>query len=151
MKAHVQILSGIVRVGENCEHYLDNYDFAVAFSSVDNATAIGMGLVNPWGEAKPVTRAHILAAIKQVKEDTGLDLIYERAKNMTHNTDANTVTDKAEHIANINSAIEAHKAGALESVRIIDLHGDGQVTQEVMGDEILYHLPASTVAVKKAK
>lgn len=45
MKAFIEILSGIIRVGPDCDHYGSPYEYSVAFSSTDGKTAILKGLV----------------------------------------------------------------------------------------------------------
>lgn len=74
MKAFVEHLSGVVRVGPETAIYGDPFDFAVAYSSVDGKTATIKALVSP---DKDFTISHAKAVIKALK-DIGLNHIWER-------------------------------------------------------------------------
>lgn len=75
MKARVEILSGIVRVGPDHEKYGDPYDGAVAFSSADGRHAV----VKALNSEGLVTLSRTKAVIKALK-DVGLIPIWERIK-----------------------------------------------------------------------
>lgn len=77
MKAFVEILSGIVRVGEDCDRYGKPYDGAVVFSSADGRHAVIKGLT-AYGP-KTLTVAHAKAAFRAIK-DIGLIPIWERIR-----------------------------------------------------------------------
>jgi len=65
MRAFVEILSAIVRVGPEAGEYGNPFEFAVAVSSVDGKTAIVKALV----AETPFRRAHVAAAIAALKRD----------------------------------------------------------------------------------
>jgi len=75
MKAFVEILSGIVRVGPECEKYGDPFELAVAFSSADGRHAVIKGLVSDGRS----TLAHAKAGTRALN-DVGLIPIWERIK-----------------------------------------------------------------------
>lgn len=74
MKAFVEFLSGLVRVGPRAEKYGDPFELAVAFS-VDGDTAIIKGLVTN-GHMKP---SHYRAG-KKALEAIGLKVRRERRR-----------------------------------------------------------------------
>lgn len=76
MKAHVEFLSGIVRVGPFTDAYGKDYDYSAAWASVDGKTAIIKGLVSP---DKMLSRAHAAMALAEVQRRTGLKTDWERA------------------------------------------------------------------------
>lgn len=76
MRASVEILSGIVRVGPEHNQYGDPYDFAVGFSSVDGKTAVVKALVT---DDRPGTPSHLKAVVSALKEK-GLTATWERKK-----------------------------------------------------------------------
>lgn len=73
MKAFVEVTSGVVRVGPDCDQYGKPFEYAVAFSSADGKHAVIKALVS-GGELKP---AHAKAAIQALK-NIGLTAIWER-------------------------------------------------------------------------
>lgn len=75
MKAFVEYLSGVIRVGPQTDHYGAPFDYAVAFSSVDGRTAVVKALSSRGG----VTVAHAKAVIRTLK-NIGLDATWERSK-----------------------------------------------------------------------
>ena len=75
MKAFVEILSGVVRAGPECEKYGDPFDLAVAFSSVDGKTATIKALASDG----VLTKAHARALIAKLKE-LGLEVTWDRFK-----------------------------------------------------------------------
>ena len=77
MKAHVEILSGIVRVGEHTDEYGKAFDFAVAFSSVDGKTAIIKALTKLNGT--DFSHSHAMTIIRALKKQ-GLEVDWERIK-----------------------------------------------------------------------
>lgn len=83
MKAFVEILSGIIRAGPECEKYGDDYDYAVTFSVTDGKTAIIKALISPDKERlnERVTPAHWLAAARALKQ-IGLKADWERIKDV---------------------------------------------------------------------
>lgn len=76
MKAFVEILSGIVRVGPEADQYGKPFEFAVAFS-VDGEVATIKGLVND-GSMK-MTPSHWRAGQKAL-EELGLKVRWQRKK-----------------------------------------------------------------------
>ncbi len=62
MKAHLEILSAVVRVGSDTDAYGKPFEFAVALSSVDGKTAVVKALVAS-GEFGP---AHARALAKAI-------------------------------------------------------------------------------------
>lgn len=76
MKAFVEVLSGIVRVGEDCDTYGKPYDYAATFSSTDGKTAVVKALVVSDGGG---TMAHVRAAFDALKK-LGLTPVWERFK-----------------------------------------------------------------------
>ena len=75
MRAFVEHLSGVVRVGPGCDGYGKPFDYAVAYSSVDGKTAIVKALTSQGG----LTVAHARAAIRALK-DIGLSATWERIR-----------------------------------------------------------------------
>lgn len=75
MKASVEILSGIVRVGPDHARYGDDYDVAAAFSSTDGRRAVLKGLTSD-DQLEP---AHVRAAMAAV-EALGLIPVWIRLK-----------------------------------------------------------------------
>lgn len=75
MRAYVEYLSGIVRVGPQAAHYGDPFQYAVAFSSVDGKTAIVKALTSDG----KLTVAHARAAFRALKQ-IGLTARWERIK-----------------------------------------------------------------------
>lgn len=73
VKAFVEITSGIIRSGPDCQKYGDPYEFAVAFSSTDGKTAVIKGLTS---EGK-FSLAHYRAGIEALK-GLGLEADWER-------------------------------------------------------------------------
>lgn len=78
MKAFVEVLSGVVRSGPNCEKYGDPYEFAVAFSVVDGKTAIIKALV--VGENTVALRKDHVRALIEAMRGIGLSVDWERVK-----------------------------------------------------------------------
>lgn len=79
MLASVEILAGVIRSGPNHHQYGDPYEFAVAFSVVDNKTAIIKGLVIHPDANNKLTRDHI-KAMYQALAKLGLTADWERKK-----------------------------------------------------------------------
>lgn len=75
MKAFIEPLAGIIRVGPRAERYGDPFDYAVAFSSVDGKTAVLKALVADGRQ----TAAHGRAAIAALKA-IGLTAVWERVR-----------------------------------------------------------------------
>lgn len=75
MKAFVEILSGVVRVGPDCDKYGKPYEFAVAFSSADGRHAVIKALVAN-GTFKMSYAKEIIRALNKI----GLVPIWERKK-----------------------------------------------------------------------
>jgi hypothetical protein len=75
MKAFVEILSGVVRAGPECEKYGDPFDLAVAFSSVDGKTATIKALSSDGG----LTPAHARVLMKALQE-LGFKVTWDRFK-----------------------------------------------------------------------
>jgi hypothetical protein len=75
MKAFVEILSGVVRAGPDCEKYGDPFDLAVAFSSVDGKTAT----VKALSSKGDLTHAHARVLLNALKE-LGLEVTWDRFK-----------------------------------------------------------------------
>jgi hypothetical protein len=75
LKAFVEHLSGIVRVGVSAEKYGDPFEFAIAFASTDGRTAIIKALTS----SGDFTIAHARAVIKALK-DVGLEADWERVR-----------------------------------------------------------------------
>jgi hypothetical protein len=73
MKAFVEITSGVIRAGEDCDSYGKPFDYAVAFSCVDGKTAVIKAL-SADGKMSP---AHAKAAFRALK-DLGLTPAWER-------------------------------------------------------------------------
>jgi len=73
MKAFVEYISGVIRVGPDCDAYGKPFELAAAFSSVDGKTATIKALVS-GGE---LSTAHARAAFKALK-DIGLTATWER-------------------------------------------------------------------------
>lgn len=73
MKAFVETLSAVVRVGPDTDSYGKPFDYAVAVSSVDGKTAIIKALT---ADGK-FTVAHAKAVIRAVKT-IGLNATWER-------------------------------------------------------------------------
>lgn len=78
MKAFVEPLSGIVRVGETTEKYGDSFEYAVVFSSVDGKTAVVKALVSNGKFSRTYARA-IIKALK----DIGLKAVWERQRRIS--------------------------------------------------------------------
>lgn len=61
MKAHVEILSAVVRVGDDTDEYGKDFDYSVAVSCTDGKTAVVKALVSDGdftsGHAKAIIRA----------------------------------------------------------------------------------------------
>lgn len=74
MKAFIEILSGVIRSGPDCDRYGKPYDYAIAFSCVDGKTAILKALVSESGE---LTVGHAKAAFAEIKK-LGLTPQWER-------------------------------------------------------------------------
>ena len=75
MRAFVELLSGVVRVGAGCDAYGRPFEYAVAFSSVDGKTAVLKALTSEGG----FTVAHARAVIAALKE-LGLAVSWERIR-----------------------------------------------------------------------
>lgn len=75
MKAFVEILSGVVRAGPDCDQYGKPFELAVAFSSADGKHAVVKALTADGN----LTTAHRRACFAALKE-AGLIPIYERIK-----------------------------------------------------------------------
>ena len=75
MKAFVEILSGIVRAGPECDRYGKPFDLAIAFSSVDGKTAMIKALVSDG----KLSQAHARSAFKAL-DAIGLKAIWERVQ-----------------------------------------------------------------------
>lgn len=76
MKAFVEHLSGVIRVGPDCDSYGKPYDYAVAFSSTDGKVAVLKGLVSDGRKASP---SHLKAIVKALKA-LGLEAKWHRVK-----------------------------------------------------------------------
>jgi uncharacterized membrane protein len=76
MRAFVEVLAGIVRVGTDCRAYAKPFDYAVAFSSVDGKTATIKALAS---DDAGFTVGHARAVIRALK-DAGLQATWERMK-----------------------------------------------------------------------
>lgn len=76
LHAFVEILSGIVRVGEVTDKYGKPYEFAVAFSSIDGKTAFVKALVN---SGEKLSISHVRATIRALKV-LGFVVKWERIK-----------------------------------------------------------------------
>lgn len=63
MKAFVEVLSAIVRVGPSADRYGEPFEFAVGASSVDGKTAVVKALVSKGN----FTRAHAAAIIRALR------------------------------------------------------------------------------------
>lgn len=63
MKAFVEILSGIVRVGPECDRYGQPWVYCATFSSTDGKTAVLKALKSDGG----LSQAHARAVIATVK------------------------------------------------------------------------------------
>lgn len=75
MKAFVEHLSGIVRIGEDCDAYGKPFEYAVAWSSADGKHAVVKALVS---DGKLSVR-HCRAVFTALR-DIGLEPIWERFK-----------------------------------------------------------------------
>lgn len=75
MKACIEILSGIIRAGEDCDEYGKPYEYAVAFSCVDGETAVIKALTAD-GHMTPAHAKAAFAALKKI----GLKPRWERFK-----------------------------------------------------------------------
>jgi hypothetical protein len=75
MKARVEILSGVVRVGEDCDAYGKPFEYAVAFSSADGKHAVVKALVADGN----LELTHAKAAFRAIRA-LGLSPIWERFK-----------------------------------------------------------------------
>lgn len=75
MRAFVEHLSGIVRIGPDAVRYGDPFQYAVAFSSVDGKTAIIKALTSDGN----LTVAHARAAFRALGQ-IGLTARWERMK-----------------------------------------------------------------------
>lgn len=75
MKACVEILAGVVRVGEDTDAYGKPFEKAVAFSSSDGKHAVIKALVSEGD----LNTAHARAAFRALKA-LGLTPIWERFK-----------------------------------------------------------------------
>jgi hypothetical protein len=64
VKAVIEVLSGIVRVGPEMDHYGSPYDIAVAFSSTDGKTVVLKALVSD----QKLRFSHYKAILKALKE-----------------------------------------------------------------------------------
>lgn len=112
MKASVELLSGIVRVGVSHDGYGTPFDYSAAWSSSDGHTAILKALVaGNDGKLGPYVRA-AMNALKAL----GFEVVtWERARDMTNPTPhASTVTDPAEHKKHVETAFAVALAGKLE-------------------------------------
>lgn len=78
MKAYVEILSGVVRVGPDAREYGDEFVRAAAFSSIDGLHATLKGLNKEDDEH--IDAAHVRAAMRAVAE-LGLVPVWVRLKN----------------------------------------------------------------------
>jgi len=86
MKAHVQILSGIVRVGPTMEKFgaegpAGDFEVSAAFASTDNKTAVLMACAMER-EGQKLTRAHMDAAIEAVEFITGFKADWFRKRHL---------------------------------------------------------------------
>lgn len=106
MKAHIEFLSGIVRVGEVTDRFGADYEYAAAWSSSDGKTAKIKALVSP---DKMLTSRHAAAAIMALEERTGLSVIWERA---TAQGDFRMAHIKAHHTEKLPVANAALAKGA---------------------------------------
>jgi hypothetical protein len=75
VKAFVEHLSGVVRVGIDCDTYGKPFDYAVAYSSVDGKTATIKALVSDGS----LTQKHARAIIRALA-DAGFKATWERVK-----------------------------------------------------------------------
>lgn len=78
MKAHVEILSAIVRVGPDTDRYGKPFEFAVVISSVDGRTAVIKALVAK-GDFKMSYAKTIIRALK-FKIEGFEEVTWERIK-----------------------------------------------------------------------
>lgn len=77
MKAAVEILSGVVRIGPGTQQYGDPFEIAVAFSSTDGRTATIKALVAPPG--RRLTGNDRRAMVKALAA-LGLGCVWERIR-----------------------------------------------------------------------
>lgn len=75
VKAFVEHLSGVIRVGSEAAKYGDPFDYAVTYSSVDGKNAVVKALV---GDSNFSIR-HARAIIKALRE-IGLKAVWERRR-----------------------------------------------------------------------
>jgi hypothetical protein len=75
LKAYVEVLAGVVRIGEDCDEYGKPYDLAVAFS-VDGSVATVKALTAPDGGLK---RGHVKACVAALRA-LGLEAKWMRMK-----------------------------------------------------------------------
>lgn len=73
MKAFVEHLSGIIRVGPDCDEYGKPFVYAVGFSSVDGKTAVVKALVSGGGFSPEYA-----APIRTALQSLGLVAQWER-------------------------------------------------------------------------
>jgi len=76
VKAFVEHLSGVVRVGPECDSYGKPFEYAVAFSSVDGKTAVVKALAS---DKAAFTVSHARAVIETLKS-IGLKATWERVR-----------------------------------------------------------------------
>lgn len=75
MKAFVEHLAGVVRVGADCDEYGKPFEYAVAFSSADGKHAVVKALTADGKFTHSHARA-VIAALQAI----GLKAIWERFK-----------------------------------------------------------------------
>lgn len=75
MKAFVEHLSGIVRIGDVADHYGAPFEVSVAYASVDGKTAVIKALTSDGN----LRVSHARAVIRALK-DLGLRAIWERIR-----------------------------------------------------------------------
>ena len=75
--SHVEILSGVIRLGPDITHFGAPFDIAVAFASVDNKVAVLKALCEPGR----LTKAHVKEAIAAVAR-LNLTAHWERARDI---------------------------------------------------------------------
>lgn len=73
MKAFIEVLSGIIRVGPDCDQYGKPFDYAVAFSSVDGKTAVVKALMSDGS----LTQTQARVALRTLN-DLGLTPTWDR-------------------------------------------------------------------------
>lgn len=77
MKAFLEILSGIIRVGPDCDTYGKPFEYAVSGSSVDGKTFVLKALVSDG----KLTPSHVKAAVNLLKDQYGFEEVtWERHK-----------------------------------------------------------------------